>query len=188
MHLLARRIILASFPAGVIGLLFQEWIETNLRSQHFVAYNLVFWSMVFFWADKKYVGSSENIQDAKKLSLYAVLFIGAAQAVALLPGTSRSGITICAGLFCGLSGAGAARFSFLLGSPIIFAAGLYELTSISINSQETDFIALAAGCIVSFLVGLGAIHLLLGVVEKYGLTPFAVYRCLLAFSILILYT
>ncbi len=187
MHHLARNIIIASFPAGIVGLFGQQWIESNLRSPQFVAYNLIFWSIIFYWIDQKNKGNSRIIHDAKKLSLYAVLFIGIAQALALLPGTSRSGITICAGLICGLSGAGAARFSFLLGSPIIFAAGVYELLSLSLNLQEAQYLALGLGCAISFIVGLAAIHLLLRVVQKFGLTPFVIYRCILALLILVFY-
>jgi undecaprenyl-diphosphatase len=187
MHQLSRNIILASFPAGIVGLFAQQWIESNLRSPQFVAGNMILWSIVFYWADQKRKKSPETIDDIRKLSFYAVLFIGIAQSVALLPGTSRSGITICAGLFCGLSGAGAARFSFLLGSPIIFAAGVYELLSLSINLHGNEYFVIGLGCIVAFLVGLGSIHLLLGVVKKFGLTPFVLYRCLLAAIILLFY-
>jgi len=187
MHQLSRNILLASLPAGIVGLFGQQWIESNLRSPQFVACNLIFWSAIFYWADQKSKKIPETVHDIKKLSLYAVLFIGIAQSVALLPGTSRSGITICAGLFCGLSGAGAARFSFLLGSPIIFAAGIYELFSLSLNLQGNEYLVIGLGCLTSFLVGLGSIHLLLGVVKKYGLTPFVLYRVLLATLILLFY-
>ena len=96
-HRIAWCIMAASLPAGLIGLFFAEWIESNLRSPTFVAINLLIWSAVFYIADRS--AKKENQSELKELKSSQIFFIGCAQAIALLPGTSRSGITITAGLF-----------------------------------------------------------------------------------------
>ncbi len=112
-----------------------------------------------------------------------VLFIGVAQAIALLPGTSRSGITISAGLFSRLSQPAAARFSFLLGTPIILAAGLHKTVSL-FNDPQHEFLftrfQFLMGFLVAFAIGYWAIKCLLAIVSRVGLLPFIIYRVLLA--------
>ena len=187
-HKLAWCIMAASLPAGLIGLFFAEWIESNLRSPTFVAINLLIWSAVFYIADRS--AKKENRSELKELKFSQIFFIGCAQAIALLPGTSRSGITIAAGLFGNLNHTTATRFSFLLGAPIIFAAGMHKLISFISQPnalQGYTHLHLIVGLGVSFLVGLLAIKLLLKIVEKVGLLPFIIYRVILAVAILIYY-
>jgi undecaprenyl-diphosphatase len=126
--------------------------------------------------------------DISRMTLGQVLFIGFAQAIALLPGTSRSGITITGGMLVNLSPTTAARFSFLLGTPIIFAAGAHktlQLLSFPINSVHISGLQLGVGLLVSFAVGYLSIKLLLGIVSRLGLMPFIIYRSILAVAILI---
>ena len=189
-HRLAWSIIVASLPAALVGFFFADWIETNLRSPTFVAINLLIWSVVFYMSDRSAKKHDQTQSNLIELPPLRIFFIGCAQAIALLPGTSRSGITIAAGLFSNLNPVTATRFSFLLGSPIIFAAGMQKL--ITFISQPTDLqsythLHLLVGLSVSFLVGLIAIKLLLKVVEKVGLLPFIVYRIVLAIAILTFY-
>jgi undecaprenyl-diphosphatase len=180
---LAWSIVAASFPAGLAGLLLGDWIESNLRSSSFVAGNLMFWSIIFLVADristKKEAASDELIQ----LGWPKVLFIGFAQAIALLPGTSRSGITITAGLFSRLSQPAAARFSFLLGTPIILAAGLHK-TAFLLGDAGHEFMftpfQFLMGFLVAFIVGYLSIKWLLAIVSRVGLLPFIIYRVVLA--------
>jgi undecaprenyl-diphosphatase len=189
-HHLAKCIILASFPAGLVGLFGEDWIESNLRDPTFIGYNLFFWSLIFIVADRHTSKSTETPLELNRLSLRQILFIGCAQAIALLPGTSRSGITIAAGLFSNLSHTSATRFSFLLGTPIIFAAGMHKLmqfVSQPTTEQTYSNLHLFIGLGISFLVGLLAIQLLLKTVEKVGLLPFIIYRILLAGGIILFY-
>ncbi|KMP11099.1 hypothetical protein UR09_04355 [Candidatus Nitromaritima sp. SCGC AAA799-A02] len=189
-HRLAWHIILASIPAGIIGLLWGDMIESELRSPSFVAWNLLFWSFVFLVADRIAARRDSSETDVARLSLSQVLFIGCAQAIALLPGTSRSGITIAGGLFSRLSPTTAARFSFLLGAPIILAAGTHKMAdflSDPTNPLHLSIPQLGVGLFVSFAIGYLSIKLLLGIVSRVGLIPFIVYRILLAVSILIFF-
>ena len=189
-HHLAWCILFASIPAGLIGLLAGEWIETSLRSPTFVASNLIVWSLIFIVADRYGSKNKTPHQKLNRLSLKQILFIGCAQAMALLPGTSRSGVTIAAGLFSNLSHVSATRFSFLLGTPIIFAAGMLKLAQFIAHppvEQTYSNLHLLAGLGISFLVGLVAIQLLLKIVAKVGLLPFIIYRIILAGGILLYY-
>ena len=189
-HHLAWCILIASIPAGMIGLFGGVWIEANLRTPTFVGFNLFFWSLIFIAADRYSSKSTNPPMELNRLSLRQILFVGCAQAIALLPGTSRSGITIAAGLFSNLSHTSATRFSFLLGTPIIFAAGMHKLGQfVSQPSSEQTYsnLHLFIGLGISFLVGLLAIQLLLKIVERAGLLPFIIYRILLAGGILLYY-
>ncbi|PIQ96451.1 MAG: hypothetical protein COV67_09415 [Nitrospinae bacterium CG11_big_fil_rev_8_21_14_0_20_56_8] len=183
---LAGWVLVASVPAGFAGLLGGDWIESELRSPYFVAGNLILWSGVFWAADQFSKRQSHPLPNFHGLRLSSILFIGLAQALALLPGTSRSGVTIAAGFFTRLSKEEAARFSFLLGTPIILAAGLYKLMFI-LNSQDGyNYTApqLALGFGVTFLVGYVSIKILMEIVARTGLMPFIIYRLALAAGIL----
>ncbi len=183
---LAWSIVAASFPAGLLGLALSHWIEENLRSAQFVAGNLLFWSLILWWAHHK-SRHQEGSEDLFQLTWGQVFFIGCAQAMALFPGTSRSGVTLAAGIFSGLRPTAAARFSFLLGTPIILAAGLlktYEFLTAPADLYRFDSGQLLTGFLVSFGVGYLAIRLLLEVLGKVGLAPFIWYRVLLAAVIL----
>ena len=115
-----------------------------------------------------------------------ILIIGAAQALALIPGTSRSGITIAAGLFGGLAKETAARFSFLLGTPIILGAGLYKLAGIVEHLDQVRYspTQIFIGFAISFTVGYASIKILMTIISKVGLLPFIIYRIALAIIIL----
>lgn len=184
---LAINILLASLPAGMIGLFGMSYIESHVRVPQFIALNLLVWSLVFFIADKSSAGEQTPRTELYSLSLGQVMLIGFAQAIALLPGTSRSGITIAAGLFSNLSHTTAARFSFLLGTPIIMAAGMHSLADWVTHPAEHqiyNYTQLGVGFLVSFVVGYLSIKLLLTIVARVGLMPFIVYRVLLAVFIL----
>ena len=188
---LAWSILLASIPAGTIGLFAGSTIEEHLRNPTFVAMNLLVWSLVFYIADRFAKSKATEQRTIKSMELGQVMMIGFAQALALLPGTSRSGITIAAGLFTNLSSTSAARFSFLLGTPIILAAGIYELAKVFTAGDESILYSpgqLGVGLLVSFLVGLLAIKVLLAVVARVGLIPFIIYRVALAFFLLLTYS
>ena len=189
-HRLAWHIGWASFPAGITGLLWGDVIEQEFREPVFVAWNLLFWSLVFLAGERYSTNQKSTEPDITRMTLGQVLFIGFAQAIALLPGTSRSGITITGGLFTKLSHTAAARFSFLLGTPIILAAGAHKtfhFLSDPINPNQLSGSQLGIGLLVSFTVGYLSIKLLLGIVSHLGLMPFIVYRILLATFILLLF-
>jgi undecaprenyl-diphosphatase len=117
-------------------------------------------------------------QSEYQLRLKDVLIIGGAQALALIPGTSRSGITITAALMVGMSREGAARFSFLLSIPVIVLAGGLEVVGIMREPEEIEWIAMAVGTLLSGISAYLCIHYFLVVIKKLGMQPFVIYRVL----------
>ncbi|MFA6092927.1 MAG: undecaprenyl-diphosphate phosphatase [Elusimicrobiota bacterium] len=175
----ARLIILASVPAAAAGLFFEKQAETVFRSPWVSAAMLALFGLLLGWADRRACAR----RDLSALDWPRALAVGVAQALAIVPGVSRSGATITAGLFLGLSREDAARFSFLLSAPIILGACLRKLPLLARSIGEPAVLcALAA----SALSGLLAIEWLLRLSRRIGYAPFAVYRILLAAVIAIL--
>jgi undecaprenyl-diphosphatase len=183
----ARRLVLAvvvgSVPAGLAGLLLERTIETHLRSAAVVAWSLIGWGLVLWWADRR--AARATVPDLYEVGIWRALVVGVAQAVALVPGTSRSGITITAGLFTGLDRPTAARFAFLLGLPITAAAGLVKTSELlGTGIDGGDAVLLAVGVVTSFAAGLAAVWFLLRHLQRRTLAPFVAYRIVLALMIL----
>jgi len=174
--------VLASLPALAVGVMFNDWIVAHTRQAWLVALLLVVVGVVMLLADRR----APHSRSMEALDPARALFIGVAQALALLPGVSRSGATIAAGMFAGLSRETAARFSFLLAAPVILGAGVKELPNLRhAAAQGVGAAELAVGFVVSFVVGLVAIHVLLRYVARRPLTAFVLYRFALAALVLV---
>jgi undecaprenyl-diphosphatase len=188
---LSRRVALiliaATIPAGLAGLLFGKAIEAQLRSPMLIAVTTASWGIVMWIADRRARGGGAGRGDPlERVGMPRGLGVGCAQALALIPGTSRSGITITAGLFSGLDRATAARFSFLLGIPITAAAGGYKLLHLVRTGIPTgDTGPLVAAVLAAFLSGWLAVWFLVGYLRRRSLTPFVIYRLLLAAAIVV---
>lgn len=181
---LAWAVILGTIPVGLAGLAFGDIIENSLRSPLYLAAGLIVFALALSWADWKHRGQ----RDERQLTWKDVLFIGVAQAIALFPGTSRSGITITAALLLGLSREAAARFSFLLSIPVIMiACGLQTLDLIN-NGDNTDWMAMLAGVIISGLSAYLCIHYFLGFIKRIGMQPFVIYRIALGLVLIVIFT
>ncbi len=172
---LAWWVILGTLPAVIIGYLFKGMIETDLRSPWVIALATIGFGLLLWFADSKKSKSRNEYQ----LTLGNVTLIGCFQALALIPGTSRSGITMTAGLLLGLSRESAARFSFLLSIPIILASGVLQILELSRSTQAVDWIALLAALVLSAVSAGLCIHLFLRLIERIGMLPFVIYRLLL---------
>ena len=175
------KIALATIPVVVAGLLFKAWIESHLRSVAVIATATVLFGIVLWWADGRRAANAAPGAGAP--SYAAAMIIGAAQALALIPGTSRSGITLAAALALGLGRAGAVRFSFLLAIPAI--AGAAVLTAI----DATRAAALPwADLGLAFAVAAGSALLCIAAfirfVDRIGMAPFAIYRIVLGLALL----
>ena len=170
---LAFLIALGCIPAGVAGLVGEDYIDATFRSPAAVAVMLVLGGL-FMAAGDRFGAKTLGLE---ALSWRTALFVGLLQAIALVPGTSRSGITIAAGLLVGLQRASAARFSFLLATPLVLAAGLLPLRKIA--AGEVDG-ALLLGFVTALLSGLLAIRFLLAFLQRHSLLPFVWYRLALA--------
>lgn len=172
-------VILGSVPIAIIGLLFKDQVETTLRSLWFVAAALIGWSLVMWLADRHAtrLEAHKRTLGESKVTWRDTLFIGAMQCAALIPGVSRSGATISAGLFRGFDRMVATRLSFFLAIPALLAAGLLEVVSRSNDiSAGVGWGPTIVATVVSFFVAYASIAWLLRYVQKHSFTLFIVYR------------
>jgi len=180
-------IILAIIPAGLIGLFFNNLIEEKLRLVEVVAWSLIFWGIVLGWAEYYNVKLKDKI-NLDKINWRQSLLVGLMQIIALIPGTSRSGITITAGLFGKMSKKTAIKFSFLAGLPLIFGAGIYKLIElIRLGLLVEQFDILIVGFLSAFISGLLAMKLLLWLADRSGFKIFVVYRIILGLILLLIF-
>lgn len=168
---LAWYLVLGTIPAGLVGLAFMEQIELAGRSVAVIATTTVVFGLLLGLADR-FAGKL----DLSSMRWPSALVIGMAQALALIPGTSRSGITITAGLFLGLDRKAAARFSFLLAIPITALAAGAKLVDMIQEAAPVDWIALALGTVLSAITAFLAIHYFLKWLNRFGLWPYVWYR------------
>jgi undecaprenyl-diphosphatase len=178
-------IIVGSIPIVVLGLLFQDRIETTLRDLRIVAIALVAFSLILFWADR--VGAKRRELD--QLTVGHGIAFGLAQAMALIPGVSRSGGTITMGLFLGYTRAAAARYSFLLAVPAVLGSGFfqaYEALTGDVAGETVAWGPTIVATVIAFAVGLSVIAWLLRYLNRGSFTPFVVYRVVLGLTVLAL--
>lgn len=182
---LAKVIALATIPAILAGLFLQDLAESTFRSPLLVAVTLSLAGLLMLVAER-YAHHRQQQSDVQKTSMQQGAIIGLAQAVALVPGVSRSGSTITAGLFAGLDRVAATRFSFLLSIPITAGAILKVLADGSVGAADMDPVIFIAGITTAFVSGLVAIRFLLRFVARHSLKLFAYYRLILAAAIVFL--
>lgn len=181
---LAWAVLLGTIPVGLAGLIFKDVVETHLRSPVVLACGLIVFGLVLAWADMRRHAS----RDLHEMTWKDVAFIACAQALALIPGTSRSGITLTAGLFAGMSRQAAARFSFLLSIPVIVLAGGLETIELINTPHEVDWLALSVGTLLAAISAYLCIRLFLALIQRIGMWPFVVYRIVLGIALLALFS
>ncbi len=167
----------ATLPAVGAGLLFSGVVETQLRSVHVIAMATLGFGLMLGVADRIGRGGGQ-------LNYRIALLIGLAQALAIVPGTSRSGITMTAALLCGLGREQAARFSFLLSIPVIAGAGLLQILELSSSDTAMAWGLMLSAMLISALTAYACIHTFLRLIERIGFTPFVIYRVLLGLFLL----
>ncbi|MFP5506077.1 MAG: undecaprenyl-diphosphate phosphatase [Gammaproteobacteria bacterium] len=172
-----------TIPVGLAGLLFSDVIATQLRSPLVIAATTIVFGALLWWADVQ----GRRVRDEHSITWRDVLVIGIAQAIALIPGTSRSGITMTAGLMLGLTREASARFSFLLSIPVIVLAGGLETHKLIDAAEPPDWQALAWGTLLSGISAYVCIHYFLKLLERMGMWPFAVYRLVLGVALLVMF-
>ena len=173
---LAVGLALGTIPAAVAGLIFAGWIETHLRSPIVVVATLAAYGVLLALADRF---GAQN-RDITTVKIRDAIVIGLAQALALVPGTSRSGVTITAAMAMGLKRQDAARFSFLLSVPVILLATLYKGTSMLMGDEAIAWGTLSVAALISAIVAYLSIEFFMRFVNAIGLIPFAIYRLILA--------
>jgi len=174
-------IILGTLPVGVAGIVFKHAIEGSLRSLWVISTALIVVAVALAWVER----TARHSRDFDDIRLRDAMIIGCAQAVALVPGVSRSGITLVAALAIGLRRDAAARFSFLLGVPAIAAAGIFELKPL-LKSNDVGGAALAVGLLAAAGAGYLSIAWLLRFLRARTTMPFVIYRVALGALLLAL--
>ena len=172
-------LIVGTIPIGILGLLFKDQIETNARQLTLIGIALIALGLVLEVAER--TGRKER--DVESLTLRDGIAIGCAQALALVPGVSRSGATISAGLFLGLERGAAARYSFLLSVPAVVLSGLFELKDVG-NGGGAGFGATALATLLAFVVGYASIAWFLKYLTRHPVTIFVAYRVVLGVVLL----
>lgn len=174
-------IIIGTIPAAVLGLIFKDLIELYLRSAWVIAVTTILFGLLLWYADVK----GKQTKTIYQLTWKSALMIGMAQAMAMIPGTSRSGITMTAGLMLGMNKQSAARFSFLLAIPVISMMGLYYTIELALGDHIVDWTTLILGAGLSFISAYACIFFFLKIIERMGMMPFVIYRLLLGVGLIV---
>lgn len=177
---LAWLIVLATVPVGLAGLTFKDFIEAELRSPLVIAWASIGFGVLLWLADRW----GHRLRNEGDLGWRGALLIGLFQALALIPGTSRSGITMTAGLLIGLDRQASARFSFLLAVPVIVLSGMLQTIEFVQSGQTAQWAPLAAAALLAAASAYLCIHLFLQFVARIGMTPFVLYRIVLGVILL----
>lgn len=174
-------VIVGTIPVAALGFTFASQIETTARNLYLVATTLIVFGIFLGLADRY----GRKIKSIERLRLPDALAFGLGQALALIPGVSRSGATITTGLVLGYDRVAATRYAFLLAIPAVMGSGLYEATKIS-EQQNAEWGQTIVATVIAFFVGLGVISLLLRWLTTRTYTPFVVYRVVLGIVVLVL--
>ena len=180
------KVILAIIPSGLVGVLFDDWMDAHLHTSTVVAAMLILYGVAFILVEKAYQGRL-TIQDVNQIDYKTALGIGLFQCLSLIPGTSRSGSTILGGILLGAGRAAAAEFSFFMAIPTMLGASAIKLLKFFLSGvgfAGGEIAILLIGCIVSFLVSLMVIRGLMSYVRQHSFSVFGVYR--IALGILVL--
>jgi undecaprenyl-diphosphatase len=175
-------LIVATIPIAVLGLAFEEQIETGARDLWLIGTVLIVFALVLGWADRR----GRHERRIEELSTRDGVLIGLAQSLALIPGVSRSGATMSAGLLLGLQRPAAAKFGFLLAIPAVVASGVFQLEGIISGEEGGDepFSYVAIATVISFVVGYAAIAWFLRYLAHHSVRVFVIYRVLLGSLVL----
>lgn len=185
--MLALWVVLATLPVVVFGFLLKDSVETTLRSALVIAYSTILFGLALWYADHRSQRRPTEHRDEFSLSLRDALLIGLAQCLALIPGTSRSGITMTAALLLGLSRTAAARFSFLLSIPAIAGAALLMIKDLLETSAAVNWGQLAIGFVGAAAAAWLCIRFFLALLERSGFLPYVIYRLALGSLLLALF-
>lgn len=174
-------IMLACIPGGIVGVLLNDKVETSFRNPALIGLMLIIMGIILYVADKT-SGAEVNIKD---IGFKRSFLIGVSQALAIIPGVSRSGITMAAGRWFKLTREDAARFTFLLSTPFIFLSGLYKAADM--KNVHVDTMPFVVAIAVSAVVGAISIKFLLNYLKKNGFGIFVVYRIVLGLAVIMIW-
>lgn len=181
------KVILAILPSGVVGVLFDDWMDAHLHTSTVVAAMLILYGVAFVLVERAYQGRHLAVQDVNDMDYKTAIGIGLFQCLSLIPGTSRSGSTILGGILLGASRSAAAEFSFFMAIPTMLGASAIKLLKFfltGVGFAGGEIAILLIGCVVSFLVSLMVIRGLMSYVRQHSFSVFGVYRIVLGVIVL----
>ena len=179
-------VIIGCIPAGILGVLFEDVIDTVLSASWVIGITLILYGVLFIWMENN--AGEYTIQSTDQITPKNALYVGCFQALALIPGTSRSGSTILGATICGFDRKTAAEYSFFLAIPVMFGASLLKLVKYVVNGAEmsfSSFTVLLVGFVVSFLVSLVVIRSLMAYIRNHDFKIFGYYRIALGIAVII---
>ena len=181
------KIIVACVPAGVIGILFDDYLETHLHKPLVIAAMLIIYGVLFIIIENRNKRKSLRINSLKDITYKTAIGIGVFQVLSLIPGTSRSGATIIGGILLGVSRTIAAEFTFFLAIPVMFGASFIKLLKFGFSFQAFELVILLVGMVTAFLVSILAIKFLMGYIKKHDFKVFGWYRIVLGVLVILFF-
>ena len=182
------KVVAAIIPSGIVGVLFDDWMDEHLHNAIVVSVALIVYGIAFLLVERNKSGKWERrMEDVHDIDYKTALMIGLAQCLSLVPGTSRSGSTILGAILVGVSRSAGAEFSFFMAIPTMLGASAIKLLKFmlsGVSATGTEIGVLAIGCVVSFVVSLLVIKGLMEYVRKHSFSAFGVYRIILGIVVL----
>ena len=181
------KVIAAIIPSGVVGILFDDWMDAHLHNGIVVSIALIVYGVAFIWVERMNAGKTPLVKSVGQIDWKTALLIGAFQCLSLVPGTSRSGSTILGGILLGVGRAAAAEFSFFMAIPTMLGASAIKLLKFLVSGvgiTGLEVAILLVGCVVSFVVSLVVIKGLMDYVRKHSFSAFGIYRIVLGAIVL----
>ena len=180
-----KKTIVAIIPSGIVGVLFDDWMESHLHTPLVISLALIIYGILFIVIEKKNKSRETITKSVDTITIRLSLYVGLFQILSLVPGTSRSGATIMGALLLGFDRTTALEFSFFMGIPTMAGASLIKIMKFGFNFTRNEILILAIGSLTAFIVSLLAIKFLLGYIKKKDFTLFGIYRIILGLLIII---
>ncbi len=181
------RVIASIIPSGLVGVLFDDWMDEHLHNGIVVAAALIIYGIAFIFVERANQDKEPRVRNVHDIGLTTAMIIGVSQCLSLIPGTSRSGSTILGGILVGVSRSAAAEFSFFMAIPTMLGASAIKLLKFFMSGvafTAMDLLILLVGCTVSYIVSLLVIKGLMSYVRKHSFSAFGVYRIVLGLAVL----
>ena len=179
------KVLVGCIPAGILGVLFDDWFDANFYNYQTVAITLIVYGILFILIENRNKGRAPRITQFGELTYTTALLIGIIQILSIIPGTSRSGSTILGAILLGTSRYIAAEYSFFLSIPVMFGASFLKIVKFGLNFTGTELAILAMGMLVAFVVSILAIRFLMGFIKKNDFKAFGWYRIVLGIVVLL---
>ncbi len=179
------KVLVGCIPAGILGILFNDWIDAHFYNSYVVAATLIIYGVLFILLERRNKRRYFSVERFSALTYQDALIVGAFQVLSLIPGTSRSGATILGAMLIGISRPVAAEFSFFMSIPIMFGASFLKLVKFGFQYSGTEVAVLLTGMISAFVVSVLAIKFLMSYIRKKDFTVFGIYRIVLGVLVIL---